>query len=143
MKCSYKYIYLIFKKHRTHLNTYTVLNSYNAPVICIPGQPRAADSGDTAGLKCQDLTSDESRQCRGCAAVLISRQYTVKSIQISYYLHFNKLITLMVLFYLQMNPYIYKMYMQKFKHISHISISSEQLTIVVTHYCHPPGSRGF
>ena len=32
----------------------------NAPVICIPSSPRAGDSGDTIGLKCQDLTYDES-----------------------------------------------------------------------------------
>ena len=43
--------------------------------------PRARDSEDTAGLKYQDLTSDESR---GCAGVLISRQHTVKLIQITY-----------------------------------------------------------
>ena len=34
----------------------------------------AGDSGDTAGLKCQYLTSDESWQCRGCARILISRK---------------------------------------------------------------------
>ena len=28
-------------------------------------------SRDNAGLKCQDLTSDESRQCRGCAGGFI------------------------------------------------------------------------
>ena len=41
-------------------------------------------SGDIAGLKCQALTSDASRQCRGFAGVLISRQYTVTLIQIRY-----------------------------------------------------------
>ena len=40
-----------------------------APVICIPGSPMAGDNGDTAELKCRDLISDESRQCRGCAWV--------------------------------------------------------------------------
>ena len=44
--------------------------------------PRAGGSGDTAGLKCQALTSDESRQCRGFVGVFISRQYTVTLIQI-------------------------------------------------------------
>ena len=36
----------------------------------------AGDSGDIAGTKCRDLTFDESRQCRRCAGVLISRQNT-------------------------------------------------------------------
>ena len=45
-----------------------------APVICTPGSLGAGDSGDIAGPKCRDLTSDESRQCRRCAGVLISRQ---------------------------------------------------------------------
>ena len=44
-----------------------------APVICIHGPHGAGDTGDIAGLKCQNLTSDVSRQCRGCAGVLISR----------------------------------------------------------------------
>ena len=48
--------------------------SFNAPVICIPGSPGAGDSGDIAGLKCQALTYDASRQCRGFAGVMISRQ---------------------------------------------------------------------
>ena len=39
--------------------------SPNAPVICIPGSPRARDSGATAGLKCWVLTSNESRPCQG------------------------------------------------------------------------------
>ena len=50
--------------------------------------PRAGDSGDTAGLRYQDLTSDESRQCGGCARGLISCQYTVTLIQIRYLLYF-------------------------------------------------------
>ena len=33
------------------------------------------------GLKCQDLISDESRQCQGCVGVLIYHQYTVTFIQ--------------------------------------------------------------
>ena len=45
----------------------------NAPVICIPRPLGAGDTGDIAGLKCRNLTSDVSRQCRGCAGVLISR----------------------------------------------------------------------
>ena len=45
----------------------------NAPVICIPGPLGAGVTGDIAGLKCRNLTSDVSRQCRGCAGVLISR----------------------------------------------------------------------
>ena len=40
-----------------------------APVICIPGPKGAGDTGDVAGLKCRNLTSDVSRQCRGCAGV--------------------------------------------------------------------------
>ena len=44
-----------------------------APVICVSGPLRAGDTGDIAGLKCRDLTADESRQCRRCAVVLISR----------------------------------------------------------------------
>ena len=40
-----------------------------APVICIPGPLGAGDTGDIAGLKCRNLTSDVSRQCRGCAGV--------------------------------------------------------------------------
>ena len=46
----------------------------NASVIYIPGSLGAGDSGDIAGPKCRDLTFDESRQCRRCAGVLISRQ---------------------------------------------------------------------
>ena len=34
------------------------------------------DSEGIAGLKCRDLTCDVSRQCRGCAGVLTSRQYS-------------------------------------------------------------------
>ena len=49
------------------------LQPYYAPVICIPGPLGAGDTGDIAGLKCRNLTSDVSRQCRGCAGVLISR----------------------------------------------------------------------
>ena len=56
----------------------------NAPVICIPGSPGAGDIGDIAELKCLALTSDVSRQCRGFAGVMISRQYTVTLIQIRF-----------------------------------------------------------
>ena len=52
----------------------------NAPVICIPGSLGAGDSGDIAGPKCRDLTFDESRQCRRCAGVLISRQMPIYDI---------------------------------------------------------------
>ena len=45
----------------------------NVPVICIHGPLGAGDTGDMAGLKCHNLTSDVSRQCRGCAGVLTSR----------------------------------------------------------------------
>ena len=49
----------------------------HAPVICIPAPlgpgKGAGDTGDIAELKCRNLTSDVSRQCRGCAGVLISR----------------------------------------------------------------------
>ena len=45
-----------------------------APVIWNPAPYGAADSGDIAGLKCQDLTSNESQQCRRCAGVLIPRE---------------------------------------------------------------------
>ena len=53
------------------------LDNINAPVICIPGSLGAGDSGDIAGPKCRDLTFDESRQCRRCTGVLISRQNTI------------------------------------------------------------------
>ena len=52
----------------------------NAPVICIPGSPGAGDSGDIAGLKCPALTSDVSRQCRGFAGVMISRQFPANAL---------------------------------------------------------------
>ena len=55
------------------IQTIQVFFNHNAPVICIPGPPGAGDTGDIAGLKCRNLTSDVSRQCRGCAGVLISR----------------------------------------------------------------------
>ena len=44
-----------------------------APVICIPGPLGSGDTGDIVGLKCRNLTSDVSRQCRGFAGGLISR----------------------------------------------------------------------
>ena len=37
----------------------------------------------TAGLKSQDLTSDECRQYQGCAGVLTSHQYTVMNIKLN------------------------------------------------------------
>ena len=68
----------------SELEFYSDLFYFNAPVICIPGPGGAGDSGDMAGLKCQALTSDVSRQCRGFAGVMISRQYTVTLIQIRF-----------------------------------------------------------
>ena len=50
-----------------------IIHAGNAPVICIHGPLGAGDIGDIAGLKCRNLTSDVSRQCRGCAGVLIYR----------------------------------------------------------------------
>ena len=44
-----------------------------APVIWIPGSLGVGVSWGIAGPKCRDLTFDESRQCRRCAGVLISR----------------------------------------------------------------------
>ena len=38
--------------------------------------PPGGDSRGIAGLKCWGLTSDVSRQCRGCAVVITSRQYS-------------------------------------------------------------------
>ena len=52
--------------------SYFYIEYLNAPVICIPGSLGAGDSRDIAGLKCRNLTSDVSRQCRGCVGVLIS-----------------------------------------------------------------------
>ena len=60
------------RKAFAYVSIYSVV-LYNAPVICIPGPLGAGDTGDIAGLKCRNLTSDVSRQCRGCAGVLISR----------------------------------------------------------------------
>ena len=50
---------------------------YNAPVICITCSLGTGDSGDMAWPKCRDFTFNESRQCRRCAGVLISRQNTI------------------------------------------------------------------
>ena len=47
-------------------------NNY-VPVICVSGPLGAGDTWGIAGLKCRDLTADESRQCRRWAEVLISR----------------------------------------------------------------------
>ena len=43
------------------------------PKMVILLKPWAGDTGDIAGLRCRNLTSDVSRQCRGCAGVLISQ----------------------------------------------------------------------
>ena len=57
----------------------------NASVICMAlGGSGIAATWDMGWLKSQDLTTDESRQCLGCARVLISRQYMVTLIQIRY-----------------------------------------------------------
>ena len=45
--------------------TFRPSEAANAPVICIPGPVRVRDRWDIAGLKCRDLISVESRQCRG------------------------------------------------------------------------------
>ena len=45
-----------------------------APVIWNSGPYGAEDSGDIAGLKYRDFTSNESWQFRRCPGVLISRQ---------------------------------------------------------------------
>ena len=69
-----KLIYLLKsqKKQTTKLCLQN-FETFNAPVICNPGPLGAGDTGDLAGLKCRDLTSEVARQCRGCAGVLISR----------------------------------------------------------------------
>ena len=46
-----------------------------ALVICMPGPLRAGDSGDTAGLKCQALISDESRDFPGGSFPANTRSY--------------------------------------------------------------------
>ena len=74
----------LVKAHLIPMSEDVALRSIYALVICIPGTPRAGVSGDTAGLKCLGFTSDESWQCRGCAAVLISHQCMVTLIQIRY-----------------------------------------------------------
>ena len=52
----------------------------NAPVICVSGPLGAGDTGDIAGLKGRDITADESRQCRRCAGVLLSRKNSLHSL---------------------------------------------------------------
>ena len=75
---------MVLVELREHLRTYEtftvdqilrdILRNYHyAPVICIHGPLGTGDIGDIAGLKCRNLTSDVSRQCRGCAGALISR----------------------------------------------------------------------
>ena len=44
-----------------------------APVICVSGPLGTGYTWDIAGIKCRDLTADESRQCRSWAGVLMSR----------------------------------------------------------------------
>ena len=85
-KTMYKLVQLIQNPHRyTRSRGYKyffmlssaeteIYSACNAPVICISGPLRAGDSRDIAGLKCRDLTSGE---CRGCAGVLIFRQYCI------------------------------------------------------------------
>ena len=59
--------------HVKNLNFPECMFALYATVICIPGPLGAGDTRDIAGLECRNLTSDVSRQCRGCAGVLISR----------------------------------------------------------------------
>ena len=59
---------------KARIPTGDLITKTSASVICIPGSLGAGDSGDIAGPKCMDLTFNESRQCRRCAGVLISRQ---------------------------------------------------------------------
>ena len=58
----------------------SVVRDANAPVICIHGLLGAGDTRDKAGLKCRDFTSNVSRQCLGCAEVLISRLNSLHSL---------------------------------------------------------------
>ena len=67
------YEYLMKTPHYNILPILHLHLHYYAPVICIPGSLGAGDTGDIAGLKCRNLTSDVSRQRRGFAGVLISR----------------------------------------------------------------------
>ena len=64
----FTYLFIYFEYFRFVYNLFVY-----APVICIPRPLGTWDTGDIAGLKCRNLTSDVSRQCRGCAGVLISR----------------------------------------------------------------------
>ena len=54
---------------------YTVLVFFNnyVPDICVSDPLGARDTLDIAGLKCRNLTPDESQQCRRGAGFLISR----------------------------------------------------------------------
>ena len=54
---------------------YTVLVFFNnyVPDICVSDPLGAWNTLDIAGLKCRDLTPDESQQCHRGAGVLISR----------------------------------------------------------------------
>ena len=47
----------------------------NTPVIYRPCPLGFGETGDIAGLECQDLTYDVSPKCRGCSRVLIFRLY--------------------------------------------------------------------
>ena len=60
----------------THLPSYSNLHLMHQSFVSPPPPPGTGDSGGIAGLKCWGLTSDVSRQCRGCAGVLTSRQYS-------------------------------------------------------------------
>ena len=119
------------------------LSLNHTPVICICGLPRTRDSRDKAGLKCQDLTSDESRLCRG-VGLLISRQNTLPH---SFKLEIRCLnclfnIILLTFMVLILKIYMYN-YMQKFKTLSLI-FALEQPFVVVPHCCQSsPGSRDF
>ena len=68
---------IVRKKNVQRFNADLLVTTYTfvlfTSVICVSRPLGAGDTGDIAGLNCQDLTADESRQCRRCAGVLISR----------------------------------------------------------------------
>ena len=98
-------------------------------------------SRDNAGLECQDLTSDESRQCRGFYFPANTRSRLFK-LDINCILTFNYcyghyLICKCICTFTRRNSGPSLIFH------SHISVSSKQLPAVVLHYCQPPESRGF